>query len=83
MAVAVKTLHIIACKLRWVSLNYNISGVSLSCDNTKLLVVMANKVQEVELMEKETDSGERDKFLRRRQLFLPHTQLLDPVVMLR
>ena len=47
---------------------------------------MANRVQEVELMtnsEQDTDYGDRDKMMRRRQLFLSHTQMLDPVTMIR
>ena len=37
----------------WLSLNYNISAVTLSCDSSRLLVSLANRIQEVELSDRE------------------------------
>ena len=36
---------------RWLSLNYNITALSLSSDSTRLLVCLANRIQELELLD--------------------------------
>lgn len=70
---------------RWLSLNYNISALSLSSDSTRLLVCLANRVQELELLDnQDIREREREGRLRMfRQLHLPHTQSLDPVIKVR
>ena len=37
----------------WLSLNYNISAVTLSSDSSRLLVSLANRIQEVEISDRD------------------------------
>ena len=64
--------------IRWFSLNYNISAVSLSSDSERLLVALSTRIQEVEM-----EGGRREEERLYRQLHLGHQQALDPVVAVR
>ena len=70
---------------RWLSLNYNITALSLSSDSTRLLVCLANRIQELELLDsRDIRDQEREGRLRMfRQIHLPQTQALDPIVKVR
>ena len=71
--------------VRWLSLNYNISAVTLSSDSSRLLVSLSNRIQEIELVSdshREARDG-RDRGHMYRQLYLPQTQVLDLVMQIR
>ena len=78
-------IMIIMMMTRWLSLNYNITALSLSSDSTRLLVCLANRIQELELLDsRDIRDQEREGRLRMfRQIHLPQTQALDPIVKVR
>ena len=60
-------------------------AMSLSSDSTRLLVCLANRIQEIELLDsRDIRDREREGRLRMfRQIYLPQSQVLDPIVKVR